>query len=162
MSVKVDEQLLSYLAGFFDGEGCIGVTPGTRTSYYLLQVSVSNTKREVLDLYQDLFDGKIIKCKRGPRHKDVYVWSIHAKKAEAFLIAMHGRLRLKREQLELALEFRELFKGQNVLPRGNSDLSLPQHQEKRENVIALREVAYFKMKELNKRGVDLDESASGS
>ena len=162
MTVRIDEQLLAYLAGFFDGEGCIGVSRGRGTSYFLLEVSVSNTKREVLDLYSSVAGGRIIKTKRGPRHKDVYVWRVQSKKAEAFLIAMHGRLRLKREQLELALEFRELFKGNHILPRGNADASLQQHSEKRSNVISLRESVYFKMKQLNKRGVDADhESASG-
>jgi len=160
MAAEITETLLSYLAGFFDGEGCIGVTRGHGTSYYLLTVSVTNTKREVLEIYRHVFGGSIVKTKREVGHKDCYVWKVQSRKAELFLIAMHGRLMLKREQLETALQFRELFKGKHVLPRGNADQTLPEHDAKRSNVIALREDVYLKMRELNRRGVEVNDAAS--
>jgi hypothetical protein len=141
---------LDYLAGFFDGEGCINISRGNGTSYYLLQVQVSNTRREVLDAFQDRFGGSIVKQLRNGNHKDIYIWKVEAAKAESFLIEMSSRLVLKRKQAELALEFRSFFKGKYAMPRGHL---VNDHSEKIAWILASREICYEEMGRLNKRGV---------
>lgn len=56
----MDEQ---YLAGFFDGEGCIS----TRGDRYHLMLRVGNTDKRVLDLIVARYGGKVYLSNRGPR-----------------------------------------------------------------------------------------------
>jgi hypothetical protein len=56
------EQRLAYLAGFFDGEGCVYILRCRRPrgyNYYYLEVSISNSMPEPLYLAQSLFGGTI-------------------------------------------------------------------------------------------------------
>lgn len=52
---------LRYIAGFFDGEGCIDVKPGSRYA-----IKISNKNREVLEMIQECVGfGKIYYHKAG-------------------------------------------------------------------------------------------------
>jgi hypothetical protein len=101
------EAEIAYVAGFFDGEGCIAarVNPAGYTS---LQVSIGQSDLAQLEYVQGVIGGTITPIK-GKEH-----WHLGLRHAEtvAFLEAAMPYLRLKRPQAELALEFLSYGNGQ--------------------------------------------------
>lgn len=98
---------LAYLAGFFDGEGCIHVSKCKRSDrkndrfQYQLRIQISQKNREPLDKLVAGWGGGIYDIKS----KGMYSWQLHSRKAERFLEAILPFLRDKAEQAELALIF---------------------------------------------------------
>lgn len=100
---------LAYLAGFFDGEGCISVarcSPRNRTNvktYHYLRIKVSNKDRRVIDLFADTFKcGSIYKDKRN----DVWDWATANKlNVRQVLNALLPHLIIKKTRATLALKF---------------------------------------------------------
>jgi len=133
---ELTETEKAYLAGFFDGEGCINIgrhTPtGCRTVSHFLQVIIGQCDREFLSkwqhrvgigkIYEDKGVGKIPKIKRS------WHWRIHGAAAEQLLILLLPYLDIKHEEAEIALRFRKTKKLPHPGSRGT-----PQA------VIALRE-----------------------
>ena len=147
--MKPDEITLAYLAGFFDGEGYVGISKGYKTSYYLLVCTVTQTDVTPLMIYHQWYKGKV----QGPRNvggnrKPIYWWKAEANRAEKFLLDIQPYLVVKAERVKLALEFRELFKGDNILPRG-----LTINTAKKQKILELRQDKYEQMAQLNKRGI---------
>lgn len=106
----MDELKKAYIAGFFDGEGCVQLCkyrhPKTRghLSYYL-RVVIANTEKEVLEQIQQEFGGKVKQRKRvKPHHKDNFYLEISTQQARAFLESVLPYLRIKRRQAELGIE----------------------------------------------------------
>jgi len=119
----VDNDELIYQAGFFDGEGSIDIShvkPSERShEQYCLNVAITQNDRgmDLLKNYRKHYGGSIYK--RGDFY---YQWHIHAGKAEIFLKTIIPYLRLKKEQAQLALEFRNLQyddKGKRKFTRRN-------------------------------------------
>lgn len=141
--------MLEYMAGFFDGEGCIGIGPPRGTTLYVLQVSIANTDKRPLGLFHKVYGGKLLgPLARGERCKPIYHWKAESKKAEQVVADLLPFLIIKRKQAELALEFRRLFEGSNILPRGNAK----PNQEKRDRILKARADCYKRMRALNQRG----------
>jgi len=90
-----------YVAGLFDGEGCIQIgQTGT------LLITLGNTNYLVLNKLQGEYGGFISKLpKRVPRHLDCWVWSIHSKKSIQFLERISSHLIIKKRQVELGLHY---------------------------------------------------------
>ena len=132
---------ISYLAGFFDGEGCISVSQTPRTSR--IRVAVTNTKKEVVEEYYNRFGGSIFLANRddSPQARPQWVWSL-AKKSEIqrFLDEVGKHLVLKSEQVKLADEYLCLLQDQGR-----------RYLEPKE-VTFTRILICEKMKSLNKRG----------
>ena len=113
---KVD---LAYLAGFFDGEGYIGIRKHEKTNY-LVRATVCNTNKWIVEWYRFAFGGSInLKSKYSPKHHDAWVWDICGKNAIAFLEAISPYLKTKRTQAELAIKFskeKQCSHGGEVIP----------------------------------------------
>lgn len=109
-------EVLAYIAGFFDGEGCICIgkarkQPGYRNPIYTLYISIANTNRDVIDFIQSVFPASAVSRKRKepkPHWKTIWVWNCSARQARKFLTFVLPYLRVKFQQAELALEFQEL------------------------------------------------------
>ena len=142
---------IAYLAGFFDGEGCVQIVAPHRTSLFLLQLSVNNTRREVLSIFRKRWGGSIVgPHNRGLNHKPAFTWKVDARHAEKVLRDLFPFLILKRRQAEVGLKFRELFQSDNILPRGNADPK--KFYKKRFRIMKKRERMYHHMRKLNLRG----------
>jgi hypothetical protein len=93
-----------YLAGFFDGEGCITVTVNNK-GYAYVMIETTQRVREPLDLMKATFgsSGEVRPIKGGK------YWGLryNGTHAEAVLRELLPYLRVKREQAELALRFRD-------------------------------------------------------
>jgi len=70
------ETNLAYLAGFFDGEGCITVRPGRRT----FTLTVVQVDPRPLELFRQTFGGRVAERSKptSPNHQQVYRWDIYA------------------------------------------------------------------------------------
>ena len=115
---------MSYLAGFFDGEGCITTFrnhvkrhPGEFS--YCLKMNVSNTNLEVLKIFEAAFGGGIFTKKPKEGFKQAYVWQINGVAAKEVLKQLLPHLVVKKAEAELALQFpiREKAMGNNSLSK---------------------------------------------
>lgn len=111
----------AYAAGFFDGEGCVFVTKCShyhyRNGYNLyLAIMVGNTNKAILDWLQRKFGGKIYLHKGRERRKPYWHWQLQRQKAVPFLKGILPYLKIKQDQVKLALEFQSYKKhiGRNV------------------------------------------------
>lgn len=95
---------LAYLAGFFDGEGCVYPRNG-------LQVSASQVDRRPLDMLQALFGGTIKTPALVEGRRQMYYWVRYGKPAAVALRALLPWLVVKREQVEWAIEYDALVKS---------------------------------------------------
>ena len=96
---------VSYIAGLFDGEGCIYVA---RVRHFLrFDVSIANTNEQVLqELKTFLGYGTIHQRhdKRYPKHLPVYRWIIHHRvDVHKFLTLLLPHLIIKKEKAERML-----------------------------------------------------------
>lgn len=104
---------LSYVAGFFDGEGSITVTPVKRSPRGLspnhtLQVSIGNTDPRALEWIHNNFGGSLtVRYPNKKNHRNVLQWIIRAAMALPFLRAIEPFVKMKREQVRLGIQFQE-------------------------------------------------------
>ena len=92
---------IQYLAGFFDGEGCIVLRRGRKTP----TLTVTQVDPRPLRLFEEEFGGRVTK-RQAPRkeaHRQAYRWDIHAGAVQA-LVRMRPFLIVKAEQADLAIE----------------------------------------------------------
>ena len=97
--IPVTEVDCAWLAGFFDGEGCIIGVFSKRKGYHLL-VSIGQKDERPLLWIKRRFGGWIERGKEGGR---VHMWRTSHANARAFLEAIAPYLRVKKERAELAL-----------------------------------------------------------
>ena len=94
----------AYLAGFFDGEGCIrvGKTPVKNTQSYHLTVSVTNKDTSVLKACSELYGGHIGNLIKGRCPH----WVLSDKPSiERFLLYTLPYLVAKKDEAEVGLEY---------------------------------------------------------
>ena len=109
--ITADDVTLSYLAGVFDGEGCVSVSIQKKNTC-LLSVSVVMTDRQAVDLFFEVFGGSFKirndNTKKG-KSKTVYTWKIYNAESAGALGVFSKYCRVKKEVskkgLELALKF---------------------------------------------------------
>lgn len=78
-----------WLAGFFDGEGCV------------LYVGLSQKNRGILDLVAASFpEGKVCRCSDGS-----HVLRFYGKRCRRFLEVIRSHSLVKRTQIEMAFQF---------------------------------------------------------
>lgn len=115
---SIDEKILAYTAGLFDGEGCVSIAKwkiGTSKRYHsprhVLRVLVSNTNKEVLTWIKEKFGGYISNHSSNKSlssgHSPSYSWNLERKRAMHFLESISPLLIIKRRTTELAIEFQK-------------------------------------------------------
>lgn len=108
----------AYIAGLFDGEGCIVIARKGKTSHKLY-ISCTNTYGPVLYWLQSCVGGVVQKREQRPgKWRKTYIWSMCNHQAAIFLEAILPHLRIKKHQAELAIEFDKLpkFLGHRHVP----------------------------------------------
>ncbi len=126
----------AYLAGFLDGEGCIGIYKRNRykVPQYILEVTIVNTNKEVIDWIQKRVKGNI-RVRRHSEWKTRWIWSINTRDPiHRFLNDILPFLIVKKKNASIALL---LKKSQNPISKEERDL---------------KEKLCQQMKVLNKRG----------
>lgn len=95
-----------WAAGFFDGEGCVGLynTGSNGNSRYPV-IRVSQARREPLDYLQEMFGGTVVIQYRA-KGKTYYSWQLVGSKAVAYALShMLPFLRVKHKEAELLVEY---------------------------------------------------------
>ena len=123
MTIKVLKQIeltdAIYFAGFFDGEGCIGIYeraahhagPDAKNPYFAIGISVSNTNFEVLRHIKRTCGGIIGKKERdrltqaGNLKSPLWRWSAQSRESIHIVKFALPYLIVKREQALFAIEF---------------------------------------------------------
>lgn len=108
------EELLIWAAGFFDGEGCIGVSrskKGKLCVYYSIQITAFQNVRAPLGIFHQLFGGTI---RYSTTHSTGgWVWQLSGRRLKVALEEMLPFLIVKREQAQIGIA----FQGRKV-PKG--------------------------------------------
>ncbi|MBA7671600.1 hypothetical protein ES703_79759 [subsurface metagenome] len=102
-----NEREVAYIAGFFDGEGCVRIQEklGRKRGGVSLRTQIVNAFPEPLRLCQRIFGGKVKLIRTRENWSDLYGWEIYARKAETFLAVILPYLILKREEATLGISF---------------------------------------------------------
>jgi len=105
---KEDSHYLHYIAGFFDGEGCILINKSKgewnkqRSPRYSLRVTLTQKFSACLTWVAGFFGGYVFKHQAG---KQGHHWLITDNKARYFLEAILPYLRVKQQQAEIGVDF---------------------------------------------------------
>lgn len=105
---------IEYLAGFFDGEGCIKISRSHTTvsgsPRYNLSIKVGNINQEVIKAFGDRWGGKYYilpeSVKRGNR-QIFYEWFANSKVSKIVLNEMFPYLIVKKIEAKVALDFQK-------------------------------------------------------
>lgn len=125
-----DDALLWYLAGVFDGEGCVTASIG-KNGRAAIHCKVAMTDLETVKLFQDRFPSYVLSEKpRCEKYSTLYRWAVSGKPSLTFLRAMSTRCGLKRPAILLAIQY---FEG---LTHGSVSQALK--QERLELLIGIR------------------------
>jgi len=102
---------LRWLAGFFDGEGCVYLQCDKRKrAVYGLQIMLTQNDESILREVQLEFGGTVY-LHKGQR---CYRWRITSAPALSFLNAIQPYVRIKKEQVDLAIEFIGTLRKENL------------------------------------------------
>jgi len=100
---------ISYLAGFFDGEGSIIISKCKRknrpTVRYDFWISISQKRREVLDQIKKEFGGRV-----HPDGNGGFTWRLDANRAKDILEEMIPILIVKKREAKIGIKF-QMAKG---------------------------------------------------
>lgn len=96
-----------WVAGFFDGEGSIGIYRNGQGVFHLrtqLTQNVNPTTEEILSELRDTYGGNLARM-RSPiyRRSEAFNWQVNGTRAASFLVDILPHLRLKCEQAEVAI-----------------------------------------------------------
>lgn len=135
----MDDINLSYLAGFFDGEGCISILKYSKKSEwnasYFLQAQIGQKYGSTLDWVKVNFGGNVYK-------KRDQTWIVTNFKAYEFIKLLMPYLKYKKPQAELAIKFYE----ERILGAKRKHATQPHSKEE----IAKREEMLMQMKLLKR------------
>lgn len=98
----------AYYAGFFDGEGSVGLykLQGKNGVGIVLSTEIVNTYEGVLKPLPELFGGIITKKEsKNPLWQDAYRWRLSSDKAITFLEWIHPYTVVKHKQISTVFEF---------------------------------------------------------
>lgn len=107
---------LSYMAGFFDGEGYIGILKRKRKNWnpeYFIQLSIGQNDGGTMDWVIENFGGHLHQVKRD----NSYYWIASNKQAYTILKKLTPFLKYKKPQAELAIEFYENRSSRKPIPK---------------------------------------------
>jgi hypothetical protein len=131
---------LAYIAGFVDGEGCIGFC--RLRTYVFPRVLVTNTDFDILEDLQAKFGGDIKPLSlRKANWKQGYTWRLSNMRAVDFLDAIRPWLRIKDRQADTVFCWAAVRPGKGKRPDRDATSLLVEH-----------------MTWLNRKGVNIEQS----
>lgn len=148
-----------YVAGFFDGEGCVNFSVRGKSRQIFFRVMLTNTDPDILEEFKSKYGGNLAKPRQLKENWKIFrQLTITGPMAYSFLEKIYPYAKIKKQQIKLALEFQEL----RNLPRKQRYTYLhdPKPRMKSRIISIIRpeirnkELEFCaKMKELNKKGV---------
>lgn len=130
---------IKYIAGLFDGEGYVGVVHQRGPNCHSLVCTITNTSTAAFPGLSVLYPAAVTRSKGG-RQRSCYTWRLNGPNALAFLRDIAPHVYIKREQVDLALQF----------PVGRRRLAVTPE------VAALRADIYLKLKAMKRVDADME------
>lgn len=128
------EKVHAYIAGLFDGEGCVSAQEqfikGKYNQYprISIQLSIANQWIPALEFVQNHFGGTV--HDKGDRKSKCFDWRLVGKDPiKRFLLTILPFSIIKEEQIRLGLEFIETMRDENL---GSIGLPVEVHRKRRE------------------------------
>lgn len=130
---------LAYLAGFFDGEGCVSIVRNSKTNNLTLTVSISQLNPLPLFLCQRRFGGSIHR-ERGTRgFRNRVSWQTASRLAVAALKAMRPYLMVKADEADVAIAYQQRVAD---WVGGDKDVERSIRMEMRDSIAAMKQRSY--------------------
>ena len=133
----------AYLAGLIDGEGCIYIELDKKhkrgTCYHRLSVIITQANKTYLEYWRNKTDlGRVYRSR-----KDIYQWHCTDRSAEKLLGLIYDYLILKKDQADVALEFRKTSGQQHNGRHRMSDQLFKRRDELKNKLSALKQHGEF-------------------
>lgn len=113
---QIERDDIIWAAGFFDGEGYVGISGKPGGANYKLRATVTNCDPRPVEEFKRMFGGSVTvtnMAKYNPRARTRYTWEISGRKVSEVLQLLLPFFRDKQEQAELAISFADtLLQGQ--------------------------------------------------
>jgi hypothetical protein len=104
--------MLAYIAGFFDGEGCIMATRSGRGQHrYSMNCAITQKSRGVLELIQSYFGGYIVSARGGSSNEHnnkIHRLRLSQYPTRIFLEKIAPYLIVKKQEAQIAIEYHQL------------------------------------------------------
>lgn len=109
----------AYLAGMFDGEGCISINFRSPNSIMRevntqlsIQVKIAMTHKETIDYIESITGcGRVSYIrKKNPNHKDQWLWAPQLRDAREIIERCHPYMVTKRRNAEIFMELMDIRK----------------------------------------------------
>ena len=147
----ISKEDLIYAAGFFDGEGSIGIyamgaPSARRTPSFTLVMNVTGTNQAAIMWWQMTFGGRVVcdyRSHSDVKCSDAYKWMCGSKKARAVLELLLPYLKIKKSEAEIGLQFqrhKDSYKAWSVRNSEGHNTKLP------DNVVQFRRDLCEKLK----------------
>jgi len=109
------ESEIAYLAGLFDGEGCIHIAknkprPKGKNPYHKLMICIANTNKEIINYLYNTFGGRVNNNIPRKNEQPCQSWFFYSQYAKVFLKMIFPFLRIKRKQAKIAIVFQDSIK----------------------------------------------------
>lgn len=138
---QLTEQELAYIAGFFDGEGSIGINRSKRQTW--LEVCFANTDEPIIAWIYSKLGGRIRvidRSQKNPKWKKAFYAISSSARACKILRTLLPYLRVKKDQAEIAIEYwslKEQFDG-TLAERTDAELALKERLQSSRTASPLR------------------------
>src|SRR3990167_2270479 len=146
----------AYIAGFIDGEGTITIkrTHIKESRCYDVNLSVSNTNKDIIQWLQDSYGGTFhISTYGNDKWKTIYRWTLYrSHNLIGFLQTIKPYLRIKKRHAEIVLEMNKFLGHGFVTYKRNEKGQIIEHFVN-DDIRKKREELYQEIKILNHRGV---------
>lgn len=133
-----------YLAGLFDGEGCVSVSVGHRTRPQIL-VQLGVVQPEISETLKHQFGGHICFRKAHKNTRASYVWKANGHAGRRLLLAIYPWLRIKKAVATEAINYMVLRAQPYHIRR---EIKKPLRPE----IAASQDIIVANIKNLNRRG----------
>jgi len=106
----MNKEILSYTAGLFDGEGCVdiykaSISKASKSPSFMLRVVITQKQGDIMNWLEDNFGGYVQLSRRNGNY--IYRWDIRSQAAKRFLLLIQPFVLIKKEQVDLAIEYEE-------------------------------------------------------
>lgn len=95
---------LAYVAGFFDGEGCVYLN-ALKNGGASLRVKISQKDKRPLEYIRSIFGGSVCVSRNKKWATECWNWSVSAAQGERFLKLVQPFCLVKKEAIEIGLEY---------------------------------------------------------
>jgi hypothetical protein len=148
---------ISYVAGLFDGEGYVRINrwekPNSTHIRYNLVVGINMTYRPIIEMFGAEFGGGLHSNRydlRSANQRCGFCWVVASRLAAAFLRKIQPFVIVKKDQVDLALEFQANVDGNPYVPTGRPANGVIQSRKNRAEILAFREDCYRRIFDMKK------------